>query len=397
MTDASSGTRMPGAGFLSREATILTAFFFQAFAAGGMFTRIPDIQQGLGISEGELGLAIMGQPIGALSSFLFSSLIIEHIGTRRMLMFGLPMIVLSVLALAAAPNLALAFVAFGLFGASFALANVAMNVEADRVEAASGRRMMNRCHGMWSLGFLIASLIGAGARGIPISPIMHFSLVLPIIVIVSAFVLNPMQASPPRAHKGPSKKRVFVTPTLSTIMLVGFGMAAVFVEGGTRNWSVIYMRDSFSAPDLVDTLTLPAFLLMLTIGRLLADRWIERFGPVRVAACLISLALVGLSQVIFAGSLWQALFGFGLMGIGICVIYPLTMTAAAQLGDREASQNVAAVTMTTTIVMLGAPAMMGFIADSFGIRAAFGAMLPVLTMSLLLVRMVRPPPPANTD
>lgn len=390
MPNDPAGSPAAGAGFLSREKTILIAFFCQALAGGGLFTRIPDIQESLGLSEAGLGLTLLGQPIAALTSFLFSSIVLERYGTRTMLMLGLPVIAFANITLSLAPSAAFAFFGFALFGVSFALANVAMNVEADRVEAATGTRVMNRCHGMWSLGFLTASLIGAGARGIPLSPLIHFLLILPVILVTSFLVLRPMLPSPARAHKGTGKKRRIVMPTPTTLMLVGFGLAAVFVEGGTRNWSVIYMRDTFNAPDLVDTLTLPAFLLTLSIGRMVADGWIERFGPVRVAACLISVALLGLSQVILATSLVQALIGFGLMGIGICVIYPLTMTAAAGVGDREASQNVAAVTMTTTIIMLGAPVMMGFIADSFGIRAAFGVMVPVLTMSLLLVRLVRP-------
>lgn len=378
----------PKGGFLSRKAAILAIFFMHSAAGGSLFTRIPDIQLNLGLSEGQLGLTLMGQPIGAFTIIFISSLIIEKLGTRLALSVTVPMIALSVLLFSLAPNFGTAFAAMFLYGSSFALCNVSMNVEADRVEAATGNRIMNRAHGMWSLGFLISSLVGAGMRGIPLTPVLHFAIMLPFVLAACAVVIWPMQASPPRAHQGKGKRRALAMPTLTTFMLVGFGIAAVIADGGTRNWSVIYMRDTFSAPDWIDTMTLPAFLATLTLGRLFADRWIERFGPARVVATLLSVALAGVLLVIFSGSPIQAIIGFAMMGLGICAIYPLMVSTAAQTGDREASQNVAAVSLTMSITMLGAPALMGFVADGFGIRMAFGILVPAFILSLVLTRFI---------
>lgn len=379
-------------GLLSSEYTIMGIFFFQAFAGGGMFARIPDMQLKLGLDAGELGLALMGQPLGAILTFVFASVIIEKIGTRILLLCGVPALSVSVVLLALAPSAALLTVGFMLFGISFAISNVAMNVEADRVEAATGNRVMNRCHGLWSIGFLVASLLGVLARGIELSTFYHFLAILPLVAIAALLIFVPMQASPPRAHKGaePKKKKVFVSPTLTTFLLVGFGLSAVLVEGGTRSWSVIYMRDTFSAPDWIDTLTLPAFLLTMALGRMFSDGWITRFGPVRVAVTLLLVGLAGLSMVIFAQFLAAAIIGFGLMGVGICVIYPLTLSAAAQVGDRPSSQNVASVTMITSLANLAAPGMMGAVANSYGIRASFAVLAPMLIMSLVLSRMLKP-------
>ena len=57
------------------------------------------------------------------------------------------------------------FVLLALNGVGFSLTNIAMNVEADRVEAATSARVMNTCHGAWSVGFLLTSLLGAALRG----------------------------------------------------------------------------------------------------------------------------------------------------------------------------------------------------------------------------------------
>lgn len=378
----------PRTGVFSTKAAIFSVFFLHSFGGGGIFTRIPDIQQSLGLNKADLGLILMGQPIGALTIIFFSSLLIHKFGTTRAIGTALPMIALSPLMFSLAPNPALAFVSHFLYGASFALCNVSMNVEADRIEAASGARIMNRCHGLWSFGFLCSSLIGVGARGISIPPALHLGLVVPVILAICALAVWPMRASPPRSYSGSRKRRTFALPTLTIVLLVAFGVAGIITDSGTRNWSVIFMRDSFSASDWIDSLSLPAFLAMLTLGRLFADGWVERFGVVRVATTLLSIALVGTMSVVLSNSVLLAIIGFGLMGFGICAAYPLTISAAARVGDREAAVNVAAVSLTMSIIMLAVPPLMGFVAEGYGIRAAFFMLVPIFALSLSQVRFV---------
>jgi len=140
----------------------------------------------------------------------------------------------------------------------------------------------------------------------------------------------------------------------------------------------------------VDTLTLPVFLLAQSIGRLNADGLVTRYGPVRVARGLNIAALAGCLLVTFAPSLDLALAGFLLVGVGVCVSYPLTTSAAARLGDRPSSQNVASLTLAVQLIMLASPAALGWVASTLGIRATFGVILPAIVLSQWLARFLRP-------
>ena len=60
-------------------------------------------------------------------------------------------------------------------------------------------------------------------------------------------------------------------------------------------------------------------------------------------------ALAGCLLVTLAPNLYVALAGFMLVGIGVCASYPLTTSAAARLGDRPSSQNVASLTMAVQV------------------------------------------------
>ena len=70
------------------------------------------------------------------------------------------------------------FFAGGLAGAL----EINVNIETDKLEAQLGRRIMNRAHGMWSLGFFVTALVGAGIRQLGISIQVHTALLLVLVV-----------------------------------------------------------------------------------------------------------------------------------------------------------------------------------------------------------------------
>jgi MFS family permease len=79
-----------------------------------------------------------------------------------------------------------------------------------------------------------------------------------------------------------------------------------------------------------------------------------------------------------------------LVGIGVCASYPLTTSAAARLGDRPSSQNVASLTLAVQVIMLVSPAALGWIATNVSIRATFGVILPAILLSQWLARNLKP-------
>ncbi len=368
----------------------MLVFFIQSVTQGGWFPRIGDIQLQLGLTEAELAFALIGMPIGALLTFPFAAPIVERFGTRLTLMVSLPFFALSMALSTLATNALLLFLPAICTGIGHGITQIAMNVEADRVEVATGRRVMNRCHAMWSLGILTASLIGTAVRGVGIAPAPHLFAVVPFTIIAIVLVAGRMDAAPRRAHEGSEKRKFFAMPTLPIYLLIGFALSSVLLEGGAYTWSTIYLRDNFDIPVWVETLTLPAFLTAMMIARLMSDGLVERYGPVRVAAILSAVSFAGLLPVVWAGSLPLALLGFALMGFGIAVSFPLAVSAAARLGDRPASDNMAAFTMLQRVLFLTTPPLVGLIATGHGLVVAFACMLPFPLASIWLARFLGP-------
>lgn len=368
---------------ISAHWRIIALFFTHALAAGAIHTRVPDLQVAMGLSEGQLGLVLMGQPLGGLAMFLFSSAIIERFGPRLTILAVLPLVIITAALATVLLNPYAFFILLAINGTGFSLSNIAMNVEADRVEAASAQRVMNTCHGAWSLGFLLTSILGATLRGLHVDPATHLWALTPLLLALLLFVVVPMASMPPRPHQGEKAKKLAL-PTLATLGLVAFGLGAGLTEGASRAWSIIYLRDSFDVSPFIESLALPVLLAAMTFGRLIADRFIDRFGPVRCARALSALAVAGMTLTVLAPNAFVALCGFLAVGLGICVLYPLMLSAAARLGDRPASQNVAATTLIFQLVNLGAPAIIGAVAQGLGVRMAFSLMIPLLVLTFLM-------------
>ena len=77
---------------------------------------------------------------------------------------------------------------------------------------------------------------------------------------------------------------------------------------------------------------------------------------------------------------------FGLIMI-VC-----SYTAAAQLKDRPAAVNVAALAQISFVVFLLAPPLLGVVAEYIGIRYAFAICLPLAALSLFSLRSLSPAP-----
>ena len=164
--------------------SIYFSFFIYSFSLGVFFPRIADLQQQMNIGEATLGLALLGPPIGVQISLLFADLILEKIGFRKTMCFGIPILGLALVLSALSYSPIFFFISLLFGGFAIGILEVAVNLEADRLENKLDTKIMNRSHSFWSLGFFASGITGALFSQMQISPFINFSLSL---VICSIF------------------------------------------------------------------------------------------------------------------------------------------------------------------------------------------------------------------
>ena len=362
---------------------IYSVFFLFALALGGLLSRMADLQHQLGVTESELGLTLIGMAIGSLISLTVASPLILRIGARWtafITVFGTATIYALVPWL---PNAEAVFGALFVAGFLAGALEINVNLETDKLEAQLGRRIMNRAHGMWSLGFFVTALVGAGMRQLDVSIQLHTAIMLGVVMLVGLVTISGMTTAPdrPNAHEGEHPR--FAVPTWGLLPLCMIGIAAFLVEGAGVDWSTIYMRDVWGAQGFIGGFGLTLFTFFMALTRLFVDPFVDRFGPRQVAGTLLAISALGILMVGLAPAGWVALSGFALLGMGCSAVYPLAVSAAAQRTDRPAAVNVAAIGQVTFVIFFLAPPLLGFVAQYMGIRNSYLVCLPVILLGLL--------------
>ena len=371
---------------------VFFGFFIYAVGLGTLFPRIADLQSQMEIDKATLGLALVGLPAGVQVTLLFADRLVRRIPLKVLMGLGVPVIGLSQ-CLAAFSGGPLGFffsLAFG--GAAVAVIEVAVNLEADRVEAQTEQRIMNRSHAFWSFGFFGASIFGAGFAQLGISPLVHFAIVVIFTTVITNVVFSKYVPAEPRRKTIPKKGSTLVWPSKAIFMLVLFTLSAMLVEGSAIDWSIIYMRDEFNAMPLIGGLSLACAALSQALVRYFADPLVEHYGPTSVALASVIAMAIGVLLVTFAAFPTMALLGFLFMGGGSAVIFPLAMSAAAGRSDRTPEENVAALAQFAFATFLIAPPLLGIIAEGYGLRVAFAISFPLIVLSYFKLKVLEETP-----
>ena len=70
---------------------IMAAFLLQPLVIGGWLALIPIVKSNLGLSKGQLAIALMGMPIALIPSLQIAGRIIARSGPRRIFMVFFPL------------------------------------------------------------------------------------------------------------------------------------------------------------------------------------------------------------------------------------------------------------------------------------------------------------------
>jgi MFS family permease len=166
------------------------------------------------------------------------------------------------------------------------------------------------------------------------------------------------------------------------LAVAAVAFCSFLVEGGTADWSSLYLREFSHANPGIAAGGFAVFALAATVTRFRADRLTAHTSPATVARLGGLLAALGLALAIAVPALPGAIAGFALVGIGTAVLVPLASSAGANLGKSGTA---------LTLVLSGGyagsiagPAMIGNTADHLGLRVALGIPLAAALVIIAL-------------
>lgn len=384
--------------FFTVQRLTMLVFFLQPIAFGAWLPRIPEVQQALGLGPAALAVALLGLPCGTLLTLALAGPIVSRIGARATILLGFILFSIAVSLPPLAPDVFWLFFALMFAGSAISFVELGLNVMADLVEKATGVLIMNTSHGLWSLGIMVGTLIGAGFAAIGVSagisiPLVAFA-VLPVALVAGAAL--PALSDASRSES--SGRSGWSPPGWALIGICCFVFGITLTEGVMADWSAIFLRDALGAEGGFVGLGYAVFALMVSVGRFGGDALKRRLGAVGAARLCGVLAITGSVLLYLAPNLPIALAGFAIIGVGVSVGFPLAVTAAASLTHRPAPANVAFLSLVALMGFLVGPPLVGFVAEFVDIRLGVACVIPMLLVSLLfsgrLTASARKPAPS---
>ncbi|GAA4551219.1 MFS transporter [Streptomyces collinus] len=358
---------------LTRLRIALTVFFaLDGFVFAGWVVRIPAVKAQTGASASALGLALLGVSAGAVVTMTLTGRLCRRFGNHRVTVVCAVLLSLSV----ALPPLTHSVLALGLvlllFGAAYGGINVAFNSAAVELVAALRRPVMPSFHAAFSLGGMVGAGLGGLVAGV-LSPTRHL-LLLTLVGLVVTAVAGPtlLRHEPPAPPERdlPAEGAPRRPDRRTRGLVIVFGVIAgctAYGEGALADWGALHLEQDLNASAGAAAAGYSCFALAMTVGRLTGTTLLERLGRTRTVVAGGTIAAAGMLLGSLAPSLWAALLGYAITGIGLANLFPVAVERAGALAGPGGVAT--ASTLGYGGMLLGPPAI-GFMADWFTLPAA---------------------------
>ena len=339
------------------------------------------MKEHLHLSDGTLGVALLGAPIGSVLAMVLAARVLPRVGSRRLVRVGLIGYCLTGPLVGLSGSLLTFFIAFMVWGAFQGALDVSMNTQAISVEGRSGRKLMPGFHGSWSMGSLAGA--GVGVLGVGIGWSLSEQLLLlavPCLLVVGWLTTRMIPDQPVlRASTSRSARTDRMRVWRGAIVVLGtIAFVDMLCEGAIADWAAVYLRGSLHTTAVVAGLGYAVYLLMMMTVRLAGNRLTTRFPVQSVLPLLATVAATGLAAGLTIDSPAAVLVGFTCLGAGLALVVPIVFSACGHMRDVPAGSAVATVSACGwTGFVLGAP-LIGELATVTSLRTAL-FVLPLLT------------------
>jgi fucose permease len=363
-------------------------FFISGILSATWSSRIPDIQQKLGLSNAALGTVLSAIPVGLVTGLSFASWAVASFGAKRVVVVSTLFLTLFLsLAGIASSSLLLMMMLF-LLGISRTLLNLSANAGAIEVQQLYNRPIIASFHGIWSLACFVAAGISTVIIILDVRPVWHFSGIAIAVALTVLLCFKKEKAQQQNIERRP----FFVKPDRYLFLLGLMALCSMLCEGAMFDWSVNYFENVVHAGKSYVTTGYIAFIVTMAAGRLAGDRFIYLFGVYRVLAVCGLLMAAGFAVAALFPFALPAAIGFALIGMGDSVLVPVIYLLASKSQKMPASYALSSVTLVGYAGFLLGPLLIGNVSDNWGMPTAFGALTFVSLLIILLSLQVKRQP-----
>ena len=368
----------------------LSVFLFGASASVTAIC-LKSMRTEFGLSYGEGGLLVSARSLTLAVVVTASGFLAGRWGKKPLLTAGMFLLGGAFAAVSLVGSFPALLLTFVLFGAGLGFIEALTSPLVAELDPPRAAPNLNALHALFPLGLVVAGLAAGEALIAGADWRLAFlALCAPALLVGILF----LRARFP--HHAPEKRVVGGAVDLARnplFWLLGLAMAlSASAESCLTTWTGNFIEDSFGASPRAGAWGLAAFAAPMCLGRLLSSRAARR---IRLEGLIVISALAGIGGVLGlllvsgTGGGWgsfAASYGFlAVCGLAVAPFWPTILALAEKRIPGPSLTLVFALMAAFGIAGYGlAPWTVGLLADRWGLRVGFAAMMPAFAAVIAL-------------
>ena len=354
---------------------VLSFFLAQGLCFSSWASRIPDVKAMFDVYDVFYwGLVLFLIPVGKFVAIPLAGFLVSRLGSRIMVQASVFGYALSLFLIGAVSSIYALGACLFFFGVFWNMCDISLNTQGIVIERLFGRTIMASFHGGWSLAACLGAVIGF------------------FMIMAGVRQFEEVEVKEEKGQKETPALLSFIRKP--ELILIQFGLAGLFgliVESAMFDWSGLYFESVLQVPKSLQIGFL-VFMVMMTVGRFLANWAYGRLGKQRVLQLAGAFIFIGFFVSALLGGVFDNMIlkvvvnslGFMLVGLGISCVVP---TIYSLVGAKSHTPVGIALTILSSISFVGslvAPVLIGAISKAFDLEYAY-LVVGVLGLCLFLM------------
>ncbi len=378
--------------------SVAVQFFVNGAVIASYIPRLPEIRDSLGLSLAAIGAVLaVATGVGVVGS-LIQGPVIGGIGTRRAMIVASLTLVLG-LGLVGLTQSTLMFVgALMVIAIADVVTDVAMNMQGSALSDRRSVPVINRLHGLWSLGTVVGGIVATIAASSGVSLRVHL-LIAALVLGFAVLYVGPglLRSDDDLLHKQNAQAENDSRAGASAVaaIFIALGASAIIPEVITSDWAAFRLSDDLDVGNGVAGLGFVAFTTGMVLGRFSADSIVAQHGSTKVLRVATALTAVGVLCSMIVPFVGAAIVGLVITGLGVSVMFPQIYDQAAR--SEHSKGALGGLTAGSRIALLVTPVVVGGLAgtESLTVGQAVAAVTIPAAIAVLALS-VRFAPPTNS-
>jgi len=243
-----------------------------------------------------------------------------------------------------------------------------------------------QANGVASIGFVTGTaLIGTIASLYPSFWRLGLLLAIPVAVILVLVGREKEAEEHVPDESGPQSGKMS-----AKFWLAWFGfVACISSEFATSFWSAALLKDRVGSSAAISTVAIVALGTGMGVGRWYGGLVLKNFKLDNQLLGLVALQFIGFVAFWLSHSMIISLICLFVIGLGISMQFALSAIRLVSFSDNRPDLAIGKSSLAAGIAIAGAPFLLGFLGDNFGISRAY-IMVPVLIAIAFIIIKLTP-------